>query len=378
VRVLFLSGSAPPVKCGVGDYTTCLSRALAATGDASVALLTSLASERMYLQGPLTGVDLLPPVTQWSLHEFTTVHRHILRWAPDLLHVQWPTQNPGRLLAVALAHWFRYCYRKPVVITLHEHIPPRMRWELLLTRAANAVVSVRPDFQAGFAQGLSKTAASKPFHFIPNAPSIPYTQRTHDSVAAVRKMFAIAPTKSLVAYFGLLYPSRGVELLFQIADPLKHHLVIIGTALEDTRDYHSRLVALADTPRWRASTTFTGFLPDHEAATLLACAEAVVLPFRAGGGIWNTSIHSARLQETFVLTTSRSRQGYDYERNTYWARPDDIEDMKAALHSHIGVRRTGTGSDIPSWQQVAERHWDLYACLLGRRQKINLGKYSEL
>ncbi len=355
------------MKCGVGDYTTSLARALATSGDDAVALLTSFAPERSHSRGVFSGVDVLPPVTEWTLLAFTKVQRDILRWAPDLLHIQWPTQNAGRTLPAALAHWFRHFYRKPVVLTLHEHIPPHRQLELFLTRAANAVVAVRPDFQSGFAQGLSRTAASKPFHFIPNAPSIPFAQRTDERIAAFRERFDIAPTKELVAYFGLLYPSRGVELLFQIADPHKHHLVIVGTALEDTRDYLGHLMALADTQGWRASTTFTGFLPDHEAAAVLACAEAVVLPFRGGGGVWNTSIHSARLQETFVLTTSRSRHGYDYASNTYWARPDDIADMAAALRSYIGVRRTGTAADIPRWQHVAERHRDLYASLRGRR-----------
>ena len=94
--------------------------------------------------------------------------------------------------------------------------------------------------------------------------------------------------------------------------------------------------------RWDGKVTFTGFLSHREAAALLAVADAVILPFRAGGGEWNTTIHAAVLQGTFVLTTSSTERGYDETHNVYYAEPDNLTEMRSALDTY--ARRCAVGS----------------------------------
>ena len=114
----------------------------------------------------------------------------------------------------------------------------------------------------------------------------------------------------LVAYFGFIHLAKRVELLFEVADPLQHHLVLVGE-LNSEDEYHKRILYLINRQPWIGKVTVTGFLPAEEAGRILAAADAVVLPFRDGGGIWNTSIHASLAQGTFVLTTSREQHGYD-------------------------------------------------------------------
>ncbi|WP_227255128.1 glycosyltransferase family protein [Frigoriglobus tundricola] len=177
--------------------------------------------------------------------------------------------------------------------------------------------------------------------------------------------------KRLVIYFGLLYPGRGVDQLFQIANPTRHHIVIIGGAIPQARDYYREICDLANSPAWSGSCTFAGYLSERAAATAMACADAVVLPFRLGGGIWNTSIHAARLQGTFVLTTSVSETGLDAHRNVYFAEPDNIEEMREALTRYAGRRQPGSATDVPRWAGIAQRHRELY-CLLPARSSAGL------
>ena len=94
---------------------------------------------------------------------------------------------------------------------------------------------------------------------------------------------------------------------------------------------------------------------------MLASADAIVLPFTTGGGSWNTSLHGARLQGTFVLTTSRETQGYDSEQNVYYARPGDVDGMRRALEQHLGTWRPP--GDIPTWPRVAAEHFDAYTAM---------------
>ena len=111
----------------------------------------------------------------------------------------------------------------------------------------------------------------------------------------------------------------------------------------------------------------TGFLEDMEVARLLAAADAVVLPYRVGGGPWNTSLHAALLQGTFVLATSNERSGYDPRQNLHWARPRDLDEFRAALEKYAGVRKDDkTAEELPpTWETVVSRHEEVYRARLG-------------
>src|SRR4029077_4119146 len=117
----------------------------------------------------------------------------------------------------------------------------------------------------------------------------------------------------------------------------------------------------AECEPWAGRVTITGYLPAEEAGRILAAADAVLLPFRDGGGMWNTSIRAAISQGTFVLTTSREQQGYNSIDNAYYARPDDVADMRNALHKYIGTRNDTTSIGLHrNWDSIAQAHVALY------------------
>ena len=88
----------------------------------------------------------------------------------------------------------------------------------------------------------------------------------------------------------------------------------------------------------------------------------MVLPFRDGGGEWNSSIHAAVAQGTFVLSTSRTETGYDPTRNVYLAEVENVDEMKVALTSYAGTRRN-TAMDPDEWISIADRHQAFYESL---------------
>jgi glycosyltransferase involved in cell wall biosynthesis len=361
LRVLLVCGSAPPMNCGVGDYTAGLARELAALGTLDIGLLTTRVPGRA--ADKIAGVEVLEAFEHWTWGSFAAARATLRGWPPDLLHIQYPAQGYDGLLLTPLTQWFRRWRGRPVVATMHEHVMPHRLGNLLMAQAANVIVSVRPNFRAGYRKGLSWTTLLKPFHFIPNASTLPQVEPAPELVRAVRQRYGVPAGKALVAYFGLLYPRRGVDQLFQIADPAAHHLVIVGGQTPQAAAYHQRLTELATQKPWHGSAILAGFLPDREAAAVLASADAVVLPFVGGGGIWNTSLHAARLQGTFVVATSTDEHGYDPRRNVYWARSGDIDDMRQALGRHLGTRQPGSADDVPRWPQIAEKHRQLYQSL---------------
>lgn len=362
-RILFLCGSAPPTRCGVGDYTHTLARMLSRYENLRVGILTCRHALRGNEVAASESVDILDSFPTWSLRYLRHVQHVIDAWKPDVIHVQWPAQGYNGLLAGIIPFWFRYVRRKSVVATLHEHLPLVSRYSAtttLVSLATQAVISVRPTFQQGYVGGQSLLVSSKPFFFIPNASQLPRVAHTAENTSAVRRRYDIDSDRNIVAYFGLIYPDRDVEKLFRIADPSRHHLLIVGDSTPSSTRYCDDVANMANKPPWRGHATMTGFLEPREAARILAAADAVVLPFKKGGGIWNTSIHAARLQGTFVLTTSKSDHGYDPTRNVYWAPAGDVKQMKDALIHNLGNRSRAGLIDVPQWADIAALHRQVY------------------
>ena len=358
LRVLLVSGSLPPMRCGVGDYTAGLARALAETGATEVAVLTSRLEGRAD-SGRWAGVEVLERIGRWHTSGLAAALRMVRSWKPDVLPVQHPSQGYDGPLALQLVAAARWLLGVPVVLTLHEPVGVNLQVPVMAAaiRSASAVIVVRPDFRALTNRKVRWTIAGKPLRLIPNATTLPRALATPERNRAIRERFG-AGARGLVAYFGYVYPGRGVHHLFRIADPGRHCLVILGGRLDEAAAYFEEVSARAREPDWRGACTVTGFVPADEAAEIMACADAVVLPFEAGGGSWNTSLHGARLQGTFVVTTSRDVRGYDARENVYYARPGDVEEMRAALAAHLGTRREPAG--IPTWAQVAAGHLDVY------------------
>lgn len=363
MRILIITGSFPPLKCGVGDYTSCLVQELRKRTDVNVAVLTSESLCRLESDLP-SGIMAI--VKNWNINEFPGIAKFIRRWRPDVVHIQYPTQGyfgGGRLpfFLPALLSLMKI----KIVQTWHEYYTESTAsWHVVLkVLAPGPIVVVRPQYADYLPPFYRRLIKKNRLHFIPNASSLPRVSLTNDERLAIHARYAPA-TRTLVAYFGFLYPHKGIDDLFDIADPDKHHLVLIG-AIDEADPYHQSLRVRASRGDWAGKVTITGFLPSEEAARLLAAADAVVLPFRGGGGLWNTSLHGAALQGTFIATTSDEKQGYDSDTNIFSAKPGDVASMRQALIMYAGRRNTTDNiRNFATWDSIVEAHLRIYRTLL--------------
>jgi glycosyltransferase involved in cell wall biosynthesis len=173
-------------------------------------------------------------------------------------------------------------------------------------------------------------------------------------------------TKVLVAFFGFANPRKGVERVFDIADPTEHCLVLICD-LNPSDSYHRKLLLRMNGQAWLGNASTTGFLPPDQVARLLSAADAVVLPFPEGGGVWSTSAQAAMAQGTFLLVTSGDRRGYDAVKNVYYADPVDVDEMRRALRSRAGTRLIVDDRVKSTWDSIAQEHALVYRAQMARR-----------
>lgn len=361
MRVLLVTGSFPPMRCGVGDYTYSLAEALAVDPDIHVGVLTSISGGEM---SKAAGIEVFPVTKNWSFFEALKVIKTILHWSPDIVHVQYPTQGYGNGFLPWVLPMISFLMGKKVVQTWHEGYGRRDALKLFLKSVVpGGLVFVRSQYEKNLHPHLRWALWKKKTVLIPNASAIPRVDLDERETDALKKKY-LKKQKRLVVFFGFVYPHKGVELLFEIADPASDQIVIAGEIAEEGVCRHE-IMRRASTESWSGKVTITGFLPVADVAALLAVADAVILPFRSGGGEWNTSIHGAVLNGAFVITTSLTQKGYDKKRNVYFAKVDDIQEMRSALAVYAGTRREYHADiDRDEWRQIADKHRALYESLL--------------
>lgn len=353
------------MRCGVGDYTGQLVSSLRQHTDIDVSVLTSVLDAVGAASDRPEAHYVMP---NWSIHGLRCFLSLMRRIKPDIVHIQFPTQ--GYVLAVGALAWIpflcRLVFRVPVVQTWHEFVPKSepniLRCMYAMALGASALVVVRPDYLSKTPRLIRIALGCVPVRIIPNVSNVPTVILSPDERVAIRMKLGCGESH-LVAHFGFVYPHKGTEQIFQIADPAKHHLLLIGE-LSERDPHHARLLALAASPKWRGRVTVTGFVPAADAARLLAASDAVVFPFMGGGGNWNTSVHAATSQGSFVLMTSTERNGYDAAANIYYARPGAIDEMRRALALYSAARNPRPETAEETWLAMAAAHQELYLSLL--------------
>ena len=362
MRILLIAGAYPPIKCGVGDYTAELARALARRDDVVVSVMTDVAARASSELD--AAVELQAVIDGWRFSEFPAIIDRIVSWRADIVHMQFGSSRYRR----KLLPWFmpaalRY-HSLRVVQTWHEWPEDVARFFRNLPNALTpgGLVVVKEEIERSMSNWNRRLIRNKHFRFIPNASVIPRVPLTDTTRAVVRRSIAPSAT-NFVAFFGFANARKGVETLFEILDPNASFLVLMCDL--DARDnYHRRLLDTINSDRWRGRVAVTGFLPPLDAGRLLAAVDAVALPFPGGGGTWSTSAHAAIAQGTFLLATSHSRHGYNPEENAYYARPGDIADMRSALRTYMGYRIDPGNTQSRQWTNIADAHVALYREIL--------------
>ncbi|MFA6176126.1 MAG: glycosyltransferase [Phycisphaerae bacterium] len=347
------------MKCGVGDYSYNLAKAIAAVSDVRVAVLTSV------FDGATTGddkVEIFPAIKKWSLTETIKAVKIIYRWSPDIVHIQYPTQGYGDGLLPWVLPIISFLMGKKVVQTWHEGYSDLQLAKRLFLKAIvpDVLVIVHPSYKEILHPKLRWALWLKKSVFIPIASNISVVDMGESQKNILKQKYLKKQTR-LVVFFGFVHPSKGVELLFEIANPVSDHIVIAGEFGGD-KDYSQKIIEQALAGLWMDKATITGFLPSDSISELLTVADAVILPFRGGQGECNRgSVYAAVTHKTFVITTSTARNGYDQKHNIYYAKIDDVQEMKSALCNYAGRRREKDAEiDKNEWQDIADRHIKIY------------------
>lgn len=365
MKLLFVTGSYPPIKCGVSEGIYILAHHLARHDDMHIGILTSSFAET---DTELAAIEVLPLIDTWSFAFLGKVMRAIRAWNPDIIHIDFPTAGYGRCkMPVFLPAIFKIM-GFPCVQRWHEPITGlRCLRYLPAALASDSLVVVEPDYGRFVPAWFWQILRTRKRHLrhIPVGSNMPEAVLNEEDRQLIRSQYG-AHGKRLLAYFGFVIPSKGLELLFDVASPDTDRLLLI-CELDEKNDYQKRILELTRSTRWENKVVVTGYLGANEVSRLLAVADAVVFPFVTGVTHRNASVLAARTQRTFVLTTSFKQNGYSAQDHVYYATPGNIQEIRQALFDHAGMEPPSDVSLPADWNFISEEHIKLYGDVLKGR-----------
>jgi glycosyltransferase involved in cell wall biosynthesis len=379
MRIALLSAEYPPQPGGVGDYTRRLALALAARGH-DLHVLTGQSNA-----APAEQITLRASIGGWNWRCWPDTIAALEQARPHVLHIQYQTGAYGMHPAINLLPWrLRALPRRPaVVVTFHDLLEPYLfpkagparRWiTQRLARDADAVVVTNAADAATLrARGLDPIT-------IPIGSNIPVAPPGGYERAAWRSALGVAPHEVLVAYFGLLSPAKGVDLLLAalgpLADQIPLRLLLIGGSASAPQDraYAAALQARLRQPPLSERIIQTGHVDEATVSAHLLASDIVALPFRGGASFRSGSLLAALSHGAATLTTTPAAPTEEprliHEQHALLA-PAEPPALAAALRrlaADADLRaRLGSGARALAaqfgWEAIAQRHEHVYRTL---------------
>lgn len=335
MRIGFITGEYPPMQGGVGAYTRILAAHVAALGH-DVHVLSRVGSIN---QDHTFKLDAR--VHQWDFSSYALIQA----WARhfDVVNLQYQTAAYDMSMYV---HFVPNVVRGvPVVTTFHD-----LRFPYLFPKAGrlrNWIVSHLARSSDGVITTNHEDAHQ--LRKLPSAALIPIGSNILKPLDGAfeaqlwRKAAGARDGEFLLAYFGLINRSKGLEVLLKSfaklrADGIAARLVMIGNA--GTSDpsnlaYLKEIEALIERLELAAHIHRLGYIEDETViGSFLSAADAVVLPFTDGASYRRGSLMAAiRYGCPTVTTIPRVHiPTFRHNDNLMLVPPDDPHALTLALH----------------------------------------------
>lgn len=408
MNIVLLSAEYWPTPGGVGDYTAQLGAELALTGHAVT--VWTIQSGQLVALDPTARhhvVEAYGPA-RWDWSCWRAVIQALQQIQPDVLHIQYQTGAYGMHPAINLLPWRirRLAKRPRLVVTAHDLLLPYLFPKATLVRHwvthrlledCDAAIVTNPDDLAalvGPPGAVTNTAAETTARFTGELKTSPLLIPIGSNIAvqppedydrmAWRANLGVQPEELLIAYFGLISPTKGLDGLLDamLLLPAGFRLLIIGGEAPAPQDraYAAALRARIATPELQERVIITGHCAEAQVSAHLLAADMAALPFADGASFRRGSLLAALTHGLAIVTTSpqtpvNTNSVVPVLTDGVHVRCIPIGDSPAlaaalqALAADPPLRvRLGQSAhalaSLFSWPTIAAQHQDLYQHLL--------------
>lgn len=390
MKILIISAAFPPMHAGEASNTYFLAKHLAKR-NLDVHVLTSLGNTG----GPDPGITVHPIMRQWSWLELPRFKTFLKRCSPDAIllmyiglmynfqpmitfaptiskkifpHTPFVTRyesafvgaDPSQTSLIARA------FRKFVVQQWAGRRNVTYRSGTLL-RDSDQIIALckqhRALLVAEWPHSQSKTT------IIPPPPNI---RVCPDSASEARQrgraILGLPPDEFVIAFLGYLYPGKGVEVLLQAFQKVRHQrshvrLLFIGGKIDlnvdggashfETMDKLSKQLGVDDKIIWTGAFK----AEDEEASLFLRAADIGVLPFLQGVQLNNSSFSTMAAHDLPIIATRGPclDEQFIHGENIFLCGPNDAHALAQSMTlmiDHLELRdrlRSGVQKLSKEW-----------------------------
>jgi glycosyltransferase involved in cell wall biosynthesis len=342
MHICIVSGTFPPMHCGVGDSTKVIARALARAGH-QVTVLTSYSVDN---PAGADGYKVVGGVTGWRLADVPQIIRLLRSIKPDAIVVQYPTKAYGRKLGIFLIpvsiRLARIVPRRRLLLILHEYL--NAHW---LKRLAIAAMVITVPQTLAFEDDLTRLrrwipSAMADIHARPPSPvHFDDVTLTEEERKEFRAQMGAANGDFLLINFGLVSPAKGIESILQahvalLKQGLSTTVVIVGPPAEGNDEYVAQLKQQSVELGIEKKVTWLGYQPEESVVKMLKAADVTVLPFVDGVRYpMSASFATAASCGVPIITTerspSKSQNGLVTGNNAILVPPGDVPALTEAV-----------------------------------------------
>jgi glycosyltransferase involved in cell wall biosynthesis len=310
------------------------------------------------------------------------VNRVIIQEQAEIIHVFFPdsvVQSRYQLPFLIGAG------QVPLVTTfwalgLGRRSPLSVRLESLMLLARSRVLS---SHDPTYLRMLKRVAARRPVAWLPVGNNLKFGQR--EDPMKIRGRYGITGSSPLLAYFGQLDETRGIEELMQalalIRPRTDARLVMVGSAgrpkryaqYASSQEAYKRYLRLPERLGVADAVTWTEYLPDAEAAGLIQSADLCVLPYRRNSLGRSALATALELEVPVVLAGSDAAiKPLCAEKHVAQVPSGDAETLASTLvdllHDDARRERLRSGAReaaaLFAWPRIAGLALDMYARVL--------------
>lgn len=411
VKICLISGEYPPMQGGVGDYTAELGEAYFEQGHQVLVITSQAASLEREKEGADADVavpespqvcDVKPVVARWNWRGCSQVLRIITEERPDVVNVQYQAAAYGMQAAVHLLPWrlrlmrrnMRPCPR--IIVTYHDlrvpYLFPKagfLRWwaVLALARWADAVIVTNVEDEATL----------MPYEFISRMARIPIGSNiaplppeNYDR-AAWRKRWRVGSDEVLLAHFGFLNASKGVDTLIRalrrlVTEGHSVKLLMVGGRVGSSDPtniaYAEYIEMLIDDLELGDHVLWTGYAPEEDVSANLLAADVCVLPYKDGVSLRRGSFMAAAAHGLPIVSTRYPVAKRHIPNPAEWWYPSELKGggnillvppddeivlsdaisrliASPGLREHLGQEAKKLSQQF-EWSQIAKQTLELY------------------
>lgn len=363
-RLAMITGSYPPMPCGIGDYSYRLSESIR-SGDIEVHVFTSDAAaggEHITRIGPA-----------WGMFKMLFLLRKILIWRPEIVHIQYPALGYKFKLGPQLLVCLMRFSGLRVVTTIHEFRMAHIIRKISLIPFfvfSNFLVFTSEEEKDAVTEKYSwlKGKIKKNSEVIPVGSNIPVAKGVHKR----------GVDGDVVSFFGLFYPGRKIETVIGAFKKISAKrtgvkLRLIGNIHDGHKDYFLKIKKLVENTFPERSIEWVISESYEKVSEALAHSDVCVLPYPDGASFRRTTFIAAISHGVPVVTTKgHSTPSNLYHGNNVLFAEDETEiaEMieKVLLDDALAERLSKGGLEISkgfTWEHLTERHLAVYRRVTG-------------